>query len=41
MNLPDIKTLYDYDSWAVDRIMAVIDTIPENEYMKDLKSSHG
>lgn len=41
MILREIKTLHAYNAWADNRIFDVLDTLPEEAYHKDLKSSHG
>lgn len=41
MNLEDIKTLYDYDQWAIDRVLEIVLTLTEEQFNKDLGSSHG
>ena len=41
MNLSDIKTLYNYNSWANNRLMNVLETLNEEQFTKDLSSSHG
>ncbi len=41
MQLDDIRSLFLYNSWANDRVVSVVATVPEEEYHKDLRSSHG
>src|SRR5713101_3256019 len=41
MNLSDVKTLYEYNAWANNRLMNVLETLSEEQYTKDLRSSHG
>jgi uncharacterized damage-inducible protein DinB len=41
MTLTDIKTLYDFDQWATDRILEIVAAVPEDQYAKNLNSSHG
>ena len=41
MTLSDIQTLYDFNFWAKKRILEVVETVPHEQLMKDLGSSHG
>lgn len=41
MNLSDIKTLFDFNTWAQNRLMSVVETLNEDQYSKDMGSSHG
>ncbi len=41
MTLTDIKILFDFDKWATDRILEIVATIAEEQYSKNLGSSHG
>ncbi len=41
MTLPEILTLFEYDTWATDRTLEVVSSVPERSYLEDLKSSHG
>lgn len=41
MNLVDIKTLFDFNFWANNRLFTVLDGLSEEQYTKDLGSSHG
>jgi uncharacterized damage-inducible protein DinB len=41
MNLSDIKTLYDFNFWANNRLFTVLEGLTEEQYSKDLQSSHG
>lgn len=33
--------MYDYDEWATDRILDILDPLTEEQFKKDLGSSHG
>ncbi len=41
MTLADIQTLYDFNYWAKARIMSVVETLNQDQFTKDLGSSHG
>jgi uncharacterized damage-inducible protein DinB len=41
MNLSDIQTLFEYNYWAWHRIIPVAETLSEEQYQKNLGSSHG
>ena len=41
MTLSDIKTLFDFNAWAQDRLMGIVETLSEDQYAKDMGSSHG
>ena len=41
MNLTDLKTLYDFNFWANGRILGVMEKLTDEQYSKDLHSSHG
>jgi uncharacterized damage-inducible protein DinB len=41
MNLNDIRTLFAFDQWATDRILDIVATVPEDQYVKNMNSSHG
>lgn len=41
MTLTDVKTLYDFNAWAQNRLMGVVETLAEEPYAKDMGSSHG
>ena len=41
MTVQDIHTLYDFNYWALHRILEVVETVPEENFLKDLGSSHG
>ena len=41
MTLTDIQTLYDFNYWANHKILEVVETLTEEQFMKDLGSSHG
>ncbi|MDE3056549.1 MAG: DinB family protein [Bacteroidota bacterium] len=39
MTLADIKTLFEYNSWAKARLLSALDAMKEDDLYKDLKSS--
>jgi len=41
MNLQDIENLYQYDKWATNRIIDMVTPLTEEQYAKNLNSSHG
>jgi uncharacterized damage-inducible protein DinB len=41
MTLSDIKELFLFDEWATDRILEIVASLPEDQYSRDLRSSHG
>ena len=41
MTLEEIKTLHTYNSWADNRIFDAVSRLAEDQYMKDMKNSHG
>ena len=41
MNLHDIHTLYEYNYWAHHLVLDVVETLTEEQFKKDLGSSHG
>lgn len=41
MTLADIQRLYEYNSWAKARIMGVVETLSQEQFTKNLGSSHG
>ncbi len=41
MTLNDIRTLFAFDQWATDRILDIVATVPEDQYVKNMNSSHG
>ena len=41
MHLQDILNLYEYNYWANDRILGIVQTLPHEEFIKDRASSHG
>jgi uncharacterized damage-inducible protein DinB len=41
MTKPEILTLFDFDEWATDRVLEVVSTLAEDQYVKDLGSSFG
>ncbi len=40
MTLQEIKTLVAYNAWATNRIFEAVETLPPEEAMQDMKSSH-
>ena len=41
MHLQDIHNLYEYNYWANHRLLEVVETLPGEQFAKDLGSSHG
>ena len=41
MSREDIEVLYQYNSWATDRILNIVATCTPEQFLKDLGSSHG
>jgi len=41
MQVQDITTLYDYNGWAKERILSVVEGLTPEQFTKDLGSSHG
>src|SRR5437667_3955769 len=41
MNVAEVRELYDFNAWAHRRIFAALARLPADEYLRDLKSSHG
>lgn len=41
MTLQEAKTLHAYNSWANNRIFNAVEQLPAEQYLKDMKSSHG
>ncbi len=41
MTLQELSTLFSYDKWATDRLLEAVAQVPEEQYVKDLGSSHG
>lgn len=41
MTKQEILTLFDYDKWAIDRVLEVVATLPEEQYTKNLGDSFG
>lgn len=41
MTLQEIKLLFAYNAWANDRVFEALASVPEEDYRKDLKGSHG
>jgi uncharacterized damage-inducible protein DinB len=37
----DIRTLFEFDTWATDRTLESVSSVPVEKYLQDLKSSHG
>jgi len=41
MNLADVKILFDFNFWATNRLFTVLEGLTEEQYARDLGSSHG
>ncbi len=41
MNIQELKRLFAYNAWADNRVFEALAKVPEAEYLRDLKSSHG
>lgn len=41
MNLKEIRILYEYDKWALDRVLDAAAALTAEQYGKNLASSHG
>ena len=41
MTLQEIKSLQAYNAWANNRIFDLLSSLPAEQYMQDMKSSHG
>jgi uncharacterized damage-inducible protein DinB len=41
MTLQELKTLHAYNSWADNRIFEALGTLTHEQYMQDMKGSHG
>ena len=41
MTLQEIRNLHAYNSWADNRIFDALAQLPEEQYLQDLKNSHG
>jgi uncharacterized damage-inducible protein DinB len=41
MTVQDILTLFEYDEWATNRTLESVSALPQEVYLRDLKSSHG
>lgn len=41
MNLQDIENLYQYDNWATNRIIDMVTPLDQEQFAKNLNSSHG
>jgi len=39
MNVRDLQTMIDYHYWARDRVLAAVETLPADQYARDLASS--
>ena len=41
MNLREIAALLEYDTWATNRTLGAVSSVPTSRYLEDLGSSHG
>ncbi len=41
MLLQEILALFEFDTWAADRTIESVSSVPEQRYLEDLRSSHG
>jgi uncharacterized damage-inducible protein DinB len=41
MTLQEIRTLHAYNAWANNRIFEAVEALPPEQYLTDMKSSHG
>lgn len=41
MTLSDIKDLFAFDQWATERMLEIVAALPEEQYARNLNSSHG
>jgi uncharacterized damage-inducible protein DinB len=41
MTLQDIRTLFEFDQWATERILDIVAELPEDQYARNMNSSHG
>ena len=41
MNTQEIKQLYHYNSWANNKYFDAVSQVPADQYLQDMKSSHG
>lgn len=41
MTANDINTLFTYNTWATNKLLEAASQIPEQQYLQDMKSSHG
>ena len=41
MNVAEVRELYDYNAWAHARIFEALGRLPAEQYVRDLRSSHG
>jgi uncharacterized damage-inducible protein DinB len=41
MTLQEAKTLHAFNAWATNRLMDALAKLPEEQYLRDMRSSHG
>jgi uncharacterized damage-inducible protein DinB len=41
MNVAEVRELYEFNAWAQRRILDALAPLPAEQYLRDLKSSHG
>ena len=41
MHFDDIHKLYEYNYWAKERLCEVVETLSQEQFIRDLRSSHG
>jgi uncharacterized damage-inducible protein DinB len=41
MTLQEIKTLHAYNSWANNLLFSAVEKLPQEQYVQDMKTSHG
>ncbi len=41
MNVKEIQTLFDFDKWATNRILEIVAALNDDQYGRNLNSSHG
>jgi uncharacterized damage-inducible protein DinB len=41
MTINEIRELFTYNAWANNRLFDIIEQVPPEQYMQDIKSSHG
>src|SRR5882762_2786739 len=41
MNVADVRQLYEFNGWATRRLCDALAELPAEQYLRDLKSSHG